>query len=149
MFLSLASQCLICNPDVQWHKLDKNKDYLILEKIPEQFRSVTKMKRLYMYLILEKSVSEVFNLKHQYKIFLRQIVATGVCHTDAGTLSGLDSEGRFPCILGHEGAGIVESVGPGVTSVVVGDHVIPLYIPQCRECKFCLSPKTNLCQKIR
>ncbi|XP_033108313.1 alcohol dehydrogenase class-3-like [Anneissia japonica] len=75
--------------------------------------------------------------------------ATGVCHTDAYTLSGQDSEGLFPCILGHEGGGIVESVGEGVTSVAPGDHVIPLYIPQCRDCKFCKSPKTNLCSKIR
>ena len=80
---------------------------------------------------------------------LVKIIATGVCHTDAYTLSGADSEGKFPCILGHEGGGIVEQVGEGVTSVVVGDHVIPLYTPECRECKFCLSGKTNLCQKIR
>jgi len=78
-----------------------------------------------------------------------RVVATGVCHTDAYTLSGDDPEGAFPVILGHEGAGIVESVGEGVTSVEVGDHVIPLYIPECRECKFCLSGKTNLCSKIR
>ncbi len=80
---------------------------------------------------------------------LVRIVATGVCHTDAYTLSGADSEGKFPCILGHEGGGIVEAVGAGVTSVQPGDHVIPLYTPECRECKFCLSGKTNLCQKIR
>ncbi|UBO74153.1 S-(hydroxymethyl)glutathione dehydrogenase/class III alcohol dehydrogenase [Aeromonas rivuli] len=78
-----------------------------------------------------------------------RIVATGVCHTDAFTLSGEDPEGVFPCILGHEGGGIVESVGAGVTSVKVGDHVIPLYTPECGECKFCKSGKTNLCQKIR
>jgi len=78
-----------------------------------------------------------------------RILYTGVCHTDAYTLSGADSEGKFPCILGHEGGGVVESVGEGVTSVAVGDHVIPLYIPECRECKFCLSGKTNLCSKIR
>jgi S-(hydroxymethyl)glutathione dehydrogenase/alcohol dehydrogenase len=78
-----------------------------------------------------------------------KITATGVCHTDSYTLSGKDSEGKFPVILGHEGGGIVESVGEGVTSVVPGDHVIPLYIPECKECKFCLSGKTNLCQKIR
>lgn len=78
-----------------------------------------------------------------------RIVATGVCHTDAFTLSGSDPEGIFPAILGHEGGGIVESIGEGVTSVAVGDHVIPLYTPECRECKFCLSGKTNLCQKIR
>lgn len=78
-----------------------------------------------------------------------KIIASGVCHTDAFTLSGDDPEGIFPCILGHEGGGIVESVGEGVTSVCVGDHVIPLYTPECGECKFCLSGKTNLCQKIR
>ncbi|KUM03616.1 S-(hydroxymethyl)glutathione dehydrogenase [Chromobacterium sp. F49] len=78
-----------------------------------------------------------------------RMVATGVCHTDAFTLSGADPEGIFPCVLGHEGGGIVESIGPGVSSVAVGDHVIPLYTPECRECKFCLSGKTNLCQKIR
>lgn len=78
-----------------------------------------------------------------------QILASGVCHTDAFTLSGDDPEGIFPCVLGHEGGGIVESVGEGVTSVKVGDHVIPLYTPECGECKFCLSGKTNLCQKIR
>ena len=76
-------------------------------------------------------------------------VATGVCHTDAYTLSGADPEGAFPAILGHEGGAIVEEVGPGVTSVKVGDHVIPLYTPECGECKFCTSGKTNLCQAIR
>jgi S-(hydroxymethyl)glutathione dehydrogenase/alcohol dehydrogenase len=80
---------------------------------------------------------------------LVRIVATGVCHTDAFTLSGDDPEGVFPCILGHEGGGIVEEVGPGVASVAPGDHVIPLYTPECRECKFCRSGKTNLCQAIR
>jgi S-(hydroxymethyl)glutathione dehydrogenase/alcohol dehydrogenase len=80
---------------------------------------------------------------------LVRIVATGVCHTDAFTLSGDDPEGIFPAILGHEGGGIVEAVGEGVTSVAVGDHVIPLYTPECRQCKFCLSGKTNLCQAIR
>lgn len=80
---------------------------------------------------------------------LVRIVATGVCHTDAYTLSGADPEGAFPAILGHEGGGIVEEVGPGVTSVAVGDHVIPLYTPECGKCKFCLSGKTNLCQAIR
>ncbi|HEX6996941.1 MAG TPA: S-(hydroxymethyl)glutathione dehydrogenase/class III alcohol dehydrogenase [Gammaproteobacteria bacterium] len=80
---------------------------------------------------------------------LIRVVATGVCHTDAYTLSGQDPEGAFPAILGHEGGAIVEEVGPGVTSVKVGDHVIPLYTPECGECKFCRSGKTNLCQKIR
>ncbi|KAL7047474.1 hypothetical protein ACKWTF_002927 [Chironomus riparius] len=78
-----------------------------------------------------------------------KIYATGVCHTDAYTLSGIDPEGLFPCILGHEGAGIVESVGEGVTQFKAGDHVIPLYTPQCKECNYCLNKKTNLCQKIR
>ena len=80
---------------------------------------------------------------------LVEIKATGVCHTDAFTLSGDDPEGAFPAILGHEGAGVVIEVGEGVTSVNPGDHVIPLYTPECRECDFCLHPKTNLCQKIR
>jgi S-(hydroxymethyl)glutathione dehydrogenase/alcohol dehydrogenase len=80
---------------------------------------------------------------------LVRIVATGVCHTDAFTLSGADPEGMFPVILGHEGGGIVEEVGAGVTSVKPGDHVIPLYTPECGECKFCKSGRTNLCQKIR
>ncbi len=80
---------------------------------------------------------------------LVRIVATGVCHTDAFTLSGADPEGLFPSILGHEGGGIVEEVGPGVTSVKPGDHVIPLYTPECGECSFCTSGKTNLCQAIR
>ncbi|WP_417493457.1 S-(hydroxymethyl)glutathione dehydrogenase/class III alcohol dehydrogenase [Maricaulis sp.] len=80
---------------------------------------------------------------------LVEIMATGVCHTDAFTLSGDDPEGDFPAILGHEGAGIVREVGAGVTSVKPGDHVIPLYTPECRECEYCLNPKTNLCQKIR
>lgn len=78
-----------------------------------------------------------------------ELTATGVCHTDAFTLSGDDPEGVFPCILGHEGAGVVVEVGPGVTSVAVGDPVIPLYTPECGRCKFCLSGKTNLCQAIR
>ncbi|ALN71596.1 MULTISPECIES: S-(hydroxymethyl)glutathione dehydrogenase/class III alcohol dehydrogenase [unclassified Aureimonas] len=80
---------------------------------------------------------------------LVEIMATGVCHTDAYTLSGLDSEGKFPAILGHEGAGIVREVGAGVTSVKPGDHVIPLYTPECRNCKSCLSQRTNLCTAIR
>ncbi len=80
---------------------------------------------------------------------LVRLAATGVCHTDAYTLSGADPEGLFPVVLGHEGAGIVEEVGPGVTSLAPGDHVIPLYTPECRECKFCLSGRTNHCQKIR
>lgn len=78
-----------------------------------------------------------------------EIKATGICHTDAFTLSGDDPEGEFPAILGHEGAGIVVEVGPGVTSVKPGDHVIPLYTPECRQCEYCLNPKTNLCQAIR
>ena len=80
---------------------------------------------------------------------LVRLAATGVCHTDAFTLSGDDPEGLFPAVLGHEGAGVVEEVGPGVTSLEVGDHVIPLYTPECRQCKFCLSGKTNLCGAIR
>ncbi|MCX5494248.1 S-(hydroxymethyl)glutathione dehydrogenase/class III alcohol dehydrogenase [Kaistia dalseonensis] len=80
---------------------------------------------------------------------LVEIMATGVCHTDAYTLSGLDSEGKFPAILGHEGAGIVREVGAGVTSVKPGDHVIPLYTPECRNCKTCLSQRSNLCTAIR
>ena len=80
---------------------------------------------------------------------LVEIMATGICHTDAYTLDGLDSEGIFPSVLGHEGAGIVREVGAGVTSVQAGDHVIPLYTPECRQCKSCLSGKTNLCTAIR
>ena len=80
---------------------------------------------------------------------LVEIMATGVCHTDAYTLDGLDSEGKFPAILGHEGAGIVREVGAGVTSLKVGDHVIPLYTPECRSCKTCLSQRSNLCTSIR
>ena len=80
---------------------------------------------------------------------LVRLVATGVCHTDAYTLSGKDPEGLFPAILGHEGGGIVEAVGKDVTTVKPGDHVIPLYVPECKTCKFCLSGKTNLCQAIR
>lgn len=80
---------------------------------------------------------------------LVEMKATGICHTDAFTLSGDDPEGIFPAILGHEGAGVVVEVGAGVTSVVPGDHVIPLYTPECRECDFCLNPKTNLCQSVR
>jgi S-(hydroxymethyl)glutathione dehydrogenase/alcohol dehydrogenase len=80
---------------------------------------------------------------------LVEIKATGICHTDAYTLSGMDPEGIFPAVLGHEGAGVVIDVGPGVTTLKKGDHVIPLYTPECRECDYCLSRKTNLCQKIR
>ena len=80
---------------------------------------------------------------------LVEIKATGICHTDEFTLSGADPEGLFPAILGHEGAGVVVEVGPGVTAVKPGDHVIPLYTPECRECPSCLSRKTNLCTSIR
>jgi len=80
---------------------------------------------------------------------LVEVKATGICHTDEFTLSGADPEGLFPAILGHEGAGVVVEVGPGVTSLRPGDHVIPLYTPECRECEYCLNPKTNLCQSIR
>jgi S-(hydroxymethyl)glutathione dehydrogenase / alcohol dehydrogenase len=80
---------------------------------------------------------------------LVEIKATGICHTDKYTLSGADPEGLFPAILGHEGAGVVVDVGPGVKSLRKGDHVIPLYTPECRECEYCTSQKTNLCQKIR
>lgn len=80
---------------------------------------------------------------------LIEVMATGVCHTDAYTLDGLDPEGKFPAILGHEGAGIVREIGPNVTSLAVGDHVIPLYTPECRQCKTCLSQRSNLCTAIR
>src|SRR5215213_9036725 len=80
---------------------------------------------------------------------LVELKATGICHTDEFTRSGADPEGIFPCIFGHEGAGIVVDVGPGVTSVKKGDHVIPLYTPECRQCPSCLSRKTNLCTAIR
>jgi S-(hydroxymethyl)glutathione dehydrogenase / alcohol dehydrogenase len=80
---------------------------------------------------------------------LVEIKATGICHTDEFTLSGADPEGLFPTVLGHEGAGVVVELGKGVTSLKAGDHVIPLYTPECRECEYCLNPKTNLCQKIR
>ncbi|WP_306022258.1 S-(hydroxymethyl)glutathione dehydrogenase/class III alcohol dehydrogenase [Paraglaciecola sp.] len=95
------------------------------------------------------SIEEVDVMLPKKGEVLIKILASGVCHTDAFTLSGEDPEGLFPCILGHEGGGIVEQVGEGVSSVQVGDHVIPLYTPECGECKFCLSGKTNLCQKIR
>src|SRR5246127_3026283 len=80
---------------------------------------------------------------------LVELKATGICHTDYYTLSGADPEGIFPAVLGHEGAGVVVDVGPGVKTLTRDDHVIPLYTPECRECKFCLSRKTNLCQAIR
>jgi len=95
------------------------------------------------------SIEEVDVMLPKKGEVLVKIIASGVCHTDAFTLSGEDPEGIFPAILGHEGGGVVEQVGEGVTSVQVGDHVIPLYTPECGECKFCLSGKTNLCQKIR
>jgi len=95
------------------------------------------------------SIEEVDVMPPKAGEVLVRVIATGVCHTDAFTLSGEDPEGNFPAILGHEGGGIVEAIGEGVTSVQVGDHVIPLYTPECGECKFCLSGKTNLCQKIR
>ncbi|MBR9870238.1 MAG: S-(hydroxymethyl)glutathione dehydrogenase/class III alcohol dehydrogenase [Gammaproteobacteria bacterium] len=95
------------------------------------------------------SIEEVDVMPPQAGEVRIRVIATGVCHTDAFTLSGEDPEGIFPTILGHEGGGIVESIGEGVTSVEVGDHVIPLYTPECGECKFCTSGKTNLCQKIR
>jgi len=95
------------------------------------------------------SIEEVDVMPPQAGEVRIRVIASGVCHTDAFTLSGDDPEGIFPAILGHEGGGIVESVGEGVTSVAVGDHVIPLYTPECGECKFCKSGKTNLCGKIR
>jgi S-(hydroxymethyl)glutathione dehydrogenase/alcohol dehydrogenase len=95
------------------------------------------------------SIEEVDVMPPQAGEVRVRIIATGVCHTDAFTLSGDDPEGIFPVILGHEGGGIVESIGENVTSVQVGDHVIPLYTPECGECNFCKSGKTNLCQKIR
>lgn len=95
------------------------------------------------------SIEEVDVMPPQAGEVLVRIVATGVCHTDAFTLSGEDPEGIFPVILGHEGGGIVEAVGAGVTSVQVGDHVIPLYTAECGVCKFCTSGKTNLCQAVR
>lgn len=95
------------------------------------------------------SIEEVDVMLPRKGEVLVKVIASGVCHTDAFTLSGEDPEGVFPTILGHEGGGIVEQIGEGVTSVKVGDHVIPLYTPECRECKYCLSGKTNLCQKIR
>ena len=95
------------------------------------------------------SIEEVDVMPPKAGEVLVRVIATGVCHTDAFTLSGDDPEGNFPAILGHEGGGIVEAIGEGVTSVDIGDHVIPLYTPECGECKFCLSGKTNLCGKIR
>lgn len=95
------------------------------------------------------SIEEVDVMPPQAGEVRIRVVASGVCHTDAYTLSGEDPEGNFPAIMGHEGGGIVESVGEGVTGLQVGDHVIPLYTPECGECKLCVSGKTNLCQKIR
>lgn len=94
-------------------------------------------------------ICEIEVAKPEEREVLVKIVASGVCHTDAYTLSGADPEGIFPVVLGHEGAGVVVDVGPQVSMVSPGDHVIPLYIPECGTCKFCLSPKTNLCQSIR
>jgi S-(hydroxymethyl)glutathione dehydrogenase / alcohol dehydrogenase len=95
-------------------------------------------------------VIETVNLEGpKFGEVLVELKATGLCHTDYYTLSGADPEGLFPAILGHEGAGIVVDVGPGVTSLKKGDHVIPLYTPECRNCEYCLNPKTNLCQAIR
>ena len=94
------------------------------------------------------SIEEV-DLISKVPVVLIEVMATGVCHTDAYTLSGGDPEGLFPSILGHEGAGIVREVGDGVDTLQAGDHVIPLYTPECRQCKFCLSGKTNLCGAIR
>ncbi|KLT73473.1 S-(hydroxymethyl)glutathione dehydrogenase [Neisseria arctica] len=95
------------------------------------------------------TIEELDLMPPQAHEVLVRIVATGVCHTDAYTLSGQDSEGVFPCVLGHEGAGIVEAVGEGVTDFQVGDHVIPLYTAECGKCKFCTSGKTNLCSAVR
>jgi S-(hydroxymethyl)glutathione dehydrogenase/alcohol dehydrogenase len=109
-----------------------------------------KVKAAVAYKALEPLVIEEVDLEGpQSGEVLVEIKATGVCHTDAYTLSGTDPEGLFPAILGHEGAGVVVEVGKGVTSVKPGDHVIPLYIPECRQCEYCLSQKTNLCQAIR
>ena len=95
------------------------------------------------------SIEEVDLQAPQHGEVMVELKATGICHTDAFTLSGDDPEGAFPAILGHEGAGVVVEVGEGVSSLEVGDHVIPLYTPECRECDYCLHPKTNLCQAIR
>ncbi|MBL1433509.1 MAG: S-(hydroxymethyl)glutathione dehydrogenase/class III alcohol dehydrogenase [Gammaproteobacteria bacterium] len=95
------------------------------------------------------SIEEVDLQGPQTGEVLVELKATGICHTDAFTLSGDDPEGEIPAILGHEGAGVVVEIGAGVTSLAVGDHVIPLYTPECRECGYCLHPKTNLCQAIR
>ncbi|WP_446680420.1 S-(hydroxymethyl)glutathione dehydrogenase/class III alcohol dehydrogenase [Aliamphritea ceti] len=95
------------------------------------------------------SIEEIDVMPPQAGEVLVKVIASGVCHTDAFTLSGDDPEGIFPVVLGHEGGGIVTAIGEGVTSVAIGDHVIPLYTPECGECKYCLSGKTNLCQKIR
>lgn len=95
------------------------------------------------------SIEPIEVMRPKSKEVLVKMVASGVCHTDAYTLSGTDPEGRFPCVLGHEGGGVVAEVGADVEGLSVGDHVIPLYTPECRSCTFCLSGKTNLCQKIR
>ena len=109
-----------------------------------------KVKAAVAYQAKSPLVIEMVNLQDpKENEVLIEIKATGICHTDAYTLSGADPEGLFPAILGHEGAGIVVEVGSQVKSLIPGDHVIPLYTPECRECKYCLSKKTNLCQAIR
>ena len=121
-----------------WHVLDENKGVTMKVRAAVAWEANKPL-----------SIEEVDLAPPQKGEVLIKIVATGVCHTDAYTLSGTDPEGLFPVILGHEGGGIVEQLGEGVTSLEVGDHVIPLYTPECGTCKFCKSGKTNLCQRIR
>ncbi|CAM6000832.1 unnamed protein product [Sphagnum balticum] len=134
---STAGKPIECRAAVAWEP----KKALVIETIqvapPRAHEVRIKVGKMGIFLNFQKIV----------KYF--QVLFSGVCHTDAYTMDGHDPEGKFPVILGHEGGGIVESVGEGVTHVKAGDHVIPLYVPQCYECKFCKSPKTNLCQKIR